>query len=134
MQKFLHDFSAGYATQEETAESICKIYEQTGYVMDTHTAVARSVYEKYRMSRQDNTKTLLASTASPYKFPVSVMQALKEAEGGEEEFRLIERMEKVSNMPIPQAVKGLEDRPVLHTVECDPVDMRRTVESILGIV
>ena len=133
MQKFLKDFAAGFATQMETAECIQSVYEKTGYVMDTHTAVARSVYEAYKVEQKDAAKTLLASTASPYKFPGSVMRALHAAEGERDEFRLIEKLEEISGMPVPMAVKGLETRPVLHTEECDPETMRQTVEKLLGI-
>ena len=76
MREKLDDFTGGYATEEETKETIRKTYERTGYVMDTHTAVAASVCAKYRKDSGDETKCLIASTASPYKFIHSVMSAI----------------------------------------------------------
>lgn len=133
MQKFLDDFVSGFATQEETIKSIRSIYDKTGYVMDPHTAVARSVCEYYRRTEEDQRKILLASTASPYKFPGIVMQALGAAEDGCDEFELIRKLEEFSRMPAPEAVSGLDKRPVCHTAECSPQSMRAAVEQILGV-
>ena len=58
----------------KTAQEIAKVYKDTGYVMDTHTAVAACAYEKYKAETGDETKTVIASTASPYKFTRSVME------------------------------------------------------------
>ena len=78
MKANLSDFAAGYATEEEVKEKIAAVYAKTGYVMDTHTAVAASVYEKYVEKTADTRKTVIASTASPYKFARSVMTAIDE--------------------------------------------------------
>lgn len=134
MKEFLADFTAGFATQEETAECIRSVYQKNGYVMDPHTAVARRVCEAYQRTSGDKRKILLASTASPYKFPGSVMQALEEASEGEDEFELIRKLESVSRTPVPDAVKELDKRQVCHTAECEPETMRRMVEEILGIL
>ncbi len=76
MQARLHDFIGGYATEDETRAAIRAMYERTGYVMDTHTAVASHVY--YDKAQKTGYKTVIASTASPYKFTRSVMNALGE--------------------------------------------------------
>ena len=76
MKANLADFAAGYATEEQVAKTIHDIYEDTGYVMDTHTAVAATVYKAYREDSKDDRKTVIASTASPYKFAGSVMSAI----------------------------------------------------------
>ena len=76
MKANLADFAAGYATEEQVAKTIHDIYEDTGYVMDTHTAVAATVYKAYRKDSKDDRKTVIASTASPYKFAGSVMSAI----------------------------------------------------------
>ena len=68
MAERLGDFYGNYANEEETAAQIKSVYESDGYVMDTHTAVASAVYEKYKAETGDTTKTLIASTANPYKF------------------------------------------------------------------
>ena len=76
MRDQLADFVGGYATEEETAEMIKKLYDATGYVIDTHTAVAASVYSSYKEKSGDTTKTVIASTASPFKFTRSVMKSI----------------------------------------------------------
>ena len=76
MKANLADFAAGYATEEQVAKTIHDIYEDTGYVMDTHTAVAATVYKAYKEDSKDDRKTVIASTASPYKFAGSVMSAI----------------------------------------------------------
>lgn len=68
MKEKLREFYGNYANEEETAQTIRQVYEETGYVLDTHTAVGKAVYEKYKKDTQDNTKTVIASTASPFKF------------------------------------------------------------------
>ena len=76
MKKELADFYGNYASEQETADAIAKLYSDTGYVIDTHTAVAAAVYGKYREETYDETKTVIASTASPYKFTGSVLAAI----------------------------------------------------------
>ena len=70
MREKLADFYGNFATEEETARTIRDLYEKTGYVIDPHTAVASCVYGKYKADTADGTKTVIASTASPYKFTV----------------------------------------------------------------
>lgn len=124
-------FSAGYATEAETAETIKKLYEQTGYVIDTHTAVAASVYNKYRLQTGDTTKTTIASTASPYKFARSVMNAIDMKYDSLSEFELVDELSEISGTDIPQAIKEIKTAPVLHTRVCDKDKMQETVEDIL---
>ena len=76
MKAQLKDFYGNYASEKETAEEIAEVYKKTGYIMDTHTAVASRVYRKYVAETGDQTKTVIASTASPYKFTRSVMDAI----------------------------------------------------------
>ena len=96
MKANLADFAAGYATEEQVAKTIHDIYEDTGYVMDTHTAVAATVYKAYREDSKDDRKTVIASTASPYKFAGSVMSAIDPKYKGQDDFKLIEELQKVS--------------------------------------
>ena len=87
MQEKLIDFYGNYASEEETAEAIRNLYEKTGYILDTHTAVAASVYEKYKAETKDaQTTTVIASTASPFKFSRSVMDAIDPKYDTMEEF------------------------------------------------
>ncbi len=133
MKEKLADFAAGYADEEQTAESIKKTYDKTGYVMDTHTAVASHVCDVYREENADNKKYVIASTASPYKFVHSVMAALGEHEETEDELELLPKLQDVSGTEMPNAIKEILDAKVLHTTECDADKMEDTVRAILGI-
>lgn len=131
MKANLSDFEAGYATESEVQAKIADVYKKTGYVMDTHTAVAASVYEKYQASSKDEKKTVIASTASPYKFSRSVMTAIDPRYEGLEEFDLVDALEVISNVEIPNAVEEIRDAKILHTLECDADKMEETVKNIL---
>ncbi len=131
MKANLSDFAAGYATEAEVQSKIADVYKKTGYVMDTHTAVAASVYEKYKVDTKDNKKTIIASTASPYKFSRSVMTAIDPRYEELEEFDLIDALEVISNVEIPSAVEEIRDAKILHTLECDADKMEETVKNIL---
>lgn len=131
MKEKLSDFAGGYATEEETRAAIHDTYASTGYVMDTHTAVAAHVSRQYRKSSGDTRKMLVASTASPYKFLGSVMTAIDEKYKGMDEFSLIDELEQVSGTVIPQAIKEIRDAEILHTRECDVDEMKAAVKAIL---
>ncbi|WP_313127979.1 threonine synthase [Anaerocolumna sp.] len=131
MKNKMQEFKGGYAAEEETAETIKKLYEKTGYVIDTHTAVAASVYNSYRTQTGDNAKTIIASTASPYKFARSVMNAIDTKYDGLSEFELVDGLSKISGTDIPQAIEEIKTAAVLHTRVCDKDKMQETVEDIL---
>ena len=131
MKAKLADFVGGYATEEDTREMIHDVYASTGYVMDTHTAVAAYVSKTYREESGDDKKMLVASTASPYKFIGSVMTAIDEKYEGKDEFELIDELQEVSGTEIPNAINEIRDADILHTLECDVDEMKATVKSIL---
>ena len=133
MKANLADFAAGYATEEQVAKTIHDIYEDTGYVMDTHTAVAATVYKAYREDSKDDRKTVIASTASPYKFAGSVMSAIDPKYKGQDDFKLIEELQKVSGTEIPNAIKEIMNAEIRHNMECDVDQMEQTVKNILGV-
>lgn len=133
MKEQLSDFVGGYATEEETMAAIRDTYNSTGYVMDTHTAVASHVCRAYRRNSGDDRKALVASTASPYKFVKSVMTAIDGKYESMDEFDLIDELEKVSRTPVPNAIEEIRDAEILHTRECDADKMKETVKGILGI-
>ena len=133
MKANLADFAAGYATEEQVAKTIHDIYEDTGYVMDTHTAVAATVYKAYRKDSKDDRKTVIASTASPYKFAGSVMSAIDPKYKGQDDFKLIEELQKVSGTEIPNAIKEIMNAEIRHNTECDVDQMEQTVKNILGV-
>ena len=130
MKEKLADFMGGYATEEQTAEEIHRVYEKTGYVIDTHTAVASFVC---RQLCEEQKKCVIASTASPYKFVKSVMTSISDAYKDADEFELLEKLQETSKTEMPQAIKDILDANVLHKIECDPDKMKTTVKDILGI-
>ncbi len=131
MKENLSDFTAGYATEKEVKTKIADVYKKTGYVMDTHTAVAASVCEKYQKESGDTHKTVIASTASPYKFSRSVMTAIDPRYEALDEFDLVDALEVISNVEIPNAVEEIRDAKILHTLECDADQMEEIVRNIL---
>lgn len=133
MKENLADFAAGYATEEETAASIREVYEKTGYVIDTHTAVAAHVCKTYQEVQKDAGKYLIASTASPYKFVKSVMTAIDAGYEQSDEFSLLEKLQETSGVEMPQAIKDILEAKVLHNLECDADKMKETVEKILKL-
>lgn len=133
MKANLDDFAAGYATEAEVRETIAEVYKKTGYVIDTHTAVAAKVCKAYQDASKDEKKTVIASTASPYKFARSVMTAIDDKYDALEEFDLIDSLEVISNVDIPNAVEEIRNAEVLHTRECDADKMEETVKTILGV-
>ena len=133
MKANLADFAAGYATEEQVAKTIHDIYEDTGYVMDTHTAVAATVYKAYKEDSKDDRKTVIASTASPYKFAGSVMSAIDPKYKGQDDFKLIEELQKVSGTELPNAIKEIMNAEIRHNTECDVDQMEQTVKNILDV-
>jgi len=133
MKENLTDFAGGYATEEETFQAIRQVRETAGYLLDPHTAVAYSVWEKHRQKTGSKTPVVVVSTASPYKFTKDVMQAVNPKYADGEDFALFAEMEKITGVPVPAAVKGLASRPVLHKRVCKKAEMQLVVENILGL-
>lgn len=133
MKAQMKDFVGGWASEDKTAAEIKRVYEATGYVMDTHTAVASAVYHDYKTNTNDTTKTVIASTASPYKFATSVMTAIDKKYEGMDDFALIDELSKTAGTKIPNAVEEIRSAAVLHDTVCETADMQKTVEKILGL-
>lgn len=131
MEEKLGDFYGGYASEDETAEAIRSLYRSVGYVMDTHTAVASCVYGKYRKETGDTTKTVIASTASPFKFTKSVMEAIGEAVDGADDFELADRLSRLSGVEVPKAVEEIRSARVLHNTVVNVDEMKQTVKGFL---
>lgn len=133
MKENLQDFYGNYADEEETAETICRLYKDTGYVIDTHTAVAACVYQKYRKETNDQTAAVIASTASPYKFTRSVMAAIDDRYREMEDFELVDELCRLSGTEIPEAIREIREAPILHDHVCEKTEMKQTVMDFLGI-
>ncbi len=131
MKEKLADFYGNYATEKETAETIKELYEETGYVIDTHTAVAATVYNKYKAQTKDEAKTVIASTASPFKFTRSVMEAIDEKYAAMDDFALVDELSKLANVKVPNAIEEIRTAPVLHDRVCDKEEMKAVVKEFL---
>lgn len=134
MKEKLGDFYGNYCSEGETREAISATYYGSNYVIDPHTAVAAGVYQKYvRETNDAATPTVIASTASPYKFTRSVMDAVSDRYAGLDDFGLVDALEKLSGVKIPKAVEEIRTAPVLHDKVVDAEDMPAAVKEILGI-
>lgn len=128
-------FWAGYTTQDETLNTIQDIYDEFRYVLDTHTAVGVDVYDKYVISTGDMTKTIIASTASPFKFNESVSRAIlgDASVEGKSEFELLEILSEKCDLAIPQGLKGLDKKEIRHKLLCSRIGMKDMVRKLLRI-
>lgn len=133
MRECLKDFDGGFATESEVAEEISRLYEKTGYVMDTHTAVASHVGRKYRKESGDTRTMVIASTASPYKFTRSVMNAIDEKYDAMDDFALVDELSQISKTAVPKAIEEIRTAPVLHDTVVEKDGMKEIVKKILDI-
>jgi len=131
MKAALSDFYGNYATEAETAAEISRIYEACGYVLDTHTAVASAVYGKYVDETGDKAKTVIASTASPFKFTRSVMNAIDAKYDVMSDFELVDELSRIANVTVPQAIEDIRTAPVVHDVQCEVNEMKQVVRDFL---
>ncbi len=131
MRDALADFYGSYADEKETAEEISRLYNSCGYVIDTHTAVASAVYRKYVEETGDHAKTVIASTASPFKFTRSVMNAIDGKYDDMGDFELVDQLSGIANVAVPQAIEEIRTAPVVHDRQCDVGQMKDVVREFL---
>lgn len=105
-------FAAGFANEEETLQSICNYYEEYGYLIDTHTAVACSVESDFEINNSEDIPAIIVSTASPYKFPSDVLKAAGGGEYEEDAFKAIKKLHSLSALEIPENLKELKNATV----------------------
>ena len=127
------EFYAGCCDDEQTKACIDEIFKKYSYICDTHTAVAVKVYEDYVKATGDETKTVIASTASPYKFSNSVLDALGAFDADADEFALVDKLCEITKLDVPASLAELKDKEVRFTSSIDKNDMREFVLSTLGI-
>lgn len=131
-KEFLKDFYGNYASIKEVYKAIKDLYDEEGYLIDTHTAVAYVVLNKYIKSTGDTAPYLIASTASPYKFPRSIANALGIDTNKDNDFEVIERLNEYCGITVPSNLKDLDKKKVLHTDICSVDNMRQVLEDFLG--
>ena len=131
MKAELKDFYGNYATEAETAKTIKKLYNETGYIIDTHTAVAATVFNKYKADTNDSNKCVIASTASPFKFTRSVMNAIDKKYDSMGDFELVDELSKIGNVAVPNAIEEIRNANVLHNTVCEVEEMTDVVKKFL---
>jgi threonine synthase len=134
MREKLDCFVGGYATVDETMAAIHKEYIESGYVIDTHTAVAASVYDKYLNKESDTTRAVIVSTASPYKFAESVLDALGIKDIPEDDYEQAILLKEISGVQIPRAMEEIHFAEIKHRGVCEIDKMKAKVEEILKII
>ena len=134
-EKLQSNLWGGYATEEQTLEAIRETYNRLKYVMDPHTAVGRWVYDEYRKETGDTRKTLLVSTASPFKFPGDVLRAIlgEKSIKDKDEFQILEILSSISGKEIPSGLSCLKGKPVLHEAVFSKNRMGHAVRKFLGM-
>ncbi len=132
LKKLQSEFFGGYCDEKGTEETIGKLFKDNNYLADSHTAVAANVLEQYRAATGDNTLTVVASTASPYKFAASVLPALTAEAIPADGFAQLEMLSKLSNTPIPAPLANLKGCEVLHKNCIAKDDMAKFVLDFLA--
>ncbi|MBQ6847325.1 MAG: threonine synthase [Clostridia bacterium] len=125
-------FWGGCCDDNETLKTIGKYFSEYGYLCDTHTAVALNVYEQYVNTTGDDKATVIASTASPYKFANSVLSAVSDSTGADE-FETVKVLSNVTKTCIPEPIKALENAEVRFKEICDKSEMLSSVYKALKI-
>jgi threonine synthase len=127
------EFCAGFCDDEQTKETIHSVYEKYSYTCDTHTAVALKVYNDYKAATGDTTKTVIASTASPYKFSAAVLEALEGKASEIDEYDKVDRIAELSDIPVPSALADLKNKPERFNDVIEKADQKNYVLKTLGI-
>ena len=130
LEKIRTEFDAGFCDDEETLKTIEKVYNEYGYLMDTHTAVAWNVYEKWAKETGNCNKTVVLSTASPYKFSNSVMNALGKSYG--DEFDALNKLNAYTGAKVPSSLENIESKAVFHNVTVEKNDMLEFVDGMVN--
>ncbi|MDD5953115.1 MAG: threonine synthase [Oscillospiraceae bacterium] len=133
-QKISAVFDAGFCSDEDTKKTIRQVYDNAGYLCDTHTAVAVKVYEDYVARTGDKTPTVIDSTASPYKFASSVLSAVDDQYDDKmDEFDKVERLSKLTGTEVPAPIAGLKEKPVRFQNVCEKEQMGDVLLRLLGL-
>lgn len=131
--KLTEEFYGGFCDDEQTKATIHSIYEKYSYTCDTHTAVAVKVYKDYKRETGDTAKTIIASTASPYKFSASVLEAIQGGKSDIDEYDMVAKLAELSNIPVPSALADLKNKPERFSDSIEKTEMKDYVLKNLGI-
>lgn len=126
-----NDFTGGCCNVEDTSDTISNVFDEYGYLLDTHTAVAMNVYTNYVVATGDETPTVIVSTASPYKFPCDVYEAI-EGKYIDDAFTAAKKLQVASATEMPESIVKLKEKEVLHKDVIEKDDMASTVIKYCG--
>ncbi|AVP53875.1 threonine synthase [Clostridium tetani] len=129
----LNSFYSSFATDEETYEKLKEVYDKYSYLMDTHTAVAYKVYEDYKKDTGDKRKSIIASTASPFKFTRDVAKALKINDEKLDDFQLIYKISEYTGVMVPKTIEKLYKEEIIHNRKCEKEDIKNVIKEILRV-
>lgn len=132
IKKEMGMFVGGFVDPELTLKTIQSMYNKHEYLMDTHTAVAYDVYSEYKKHVCDDFETVIAATASPYKFPASVAKAIGIDEMTDD-FEYLDEINKVTGVKIPSSFADLKERPVLHNRVIEKNEMKNVIRESLDV-
>ncbi|MDE5583525.1 MAG: threonine synthase [Ruminococcus sp.] len=131
--KLKEEFCAGFCDDEQTKATISEIYNEYSYTCDTHTAVAVKVYRDYKAETGDTTKTIIASTASPYKFSEAVLEAVQGGKSELDEYDMIDKLNELSGMAVPSALADLKNKPERFNDVIEKSEQKQYVLDALGV-
>lgn len=133
MAENLESFIGEYTNEDEVKSTIKEVFDNYNYLIDTHTAVAYKAYEKYVTRTQDSTKTVIVSTASPYKFSKDVLKSLDVECDNLDEFEIIDELSKKTNTEVPAPIMKLKNAKVIHENHCDKSEIIDEIKNILKV-
>ncbi len=124
------DFYADWCDESETSACIKDMFHKNGYVIDTHTAVAACVYDKYKL-KGDKKKTVIVSTASPYKFPKDVLESLGQDTEGMSVFDMVQQLSEITGTSIPRKILELEIKRIVHDKSVGKEELRKAILEVI---
>lgn len=133
MKSYMGDFIGGFAGEEDCSAQIRQVFEEIDYVIDPHTAVAAHVYRQYREKSKDGHKTLIAATASPYKFAETVEKAIRKENAGKDEWEIIDRLCLDSKREIPPAIEEIRNAKIRHDMQSEADGIEGALAKILKL-
>ena len=132
MKKNLSSFYGGYSTEDVVKTTIKEVFDKYNYLLDTHSAVAYSCYEKYFKDTKDSTTTVIVSTASPYKFSKDVLSSLCDIDSNLDDFEIINKLSDLSHTEIPNPIRELKELKIKHNITCEKDELKSQILKFLG--
>ena len=132
--KIQKEFDAGFTAEQNVDDTIKSHFDKYHYLCDTHTAVAVKVYDEYVKATGDDIPTVIDSTASPYKFSASVLNAVLAGKAPKlDEFAMVDELHKVTGADIPKPIASLKDKSIRFENVCNKEDMSQMVFKLLNL-